>query len=221
MPPLDVAPIYTDAFAKTIYEGMAIIIEENIRSVETTLLGVTCRLYWVKFFYTEINLLRWVDVAAIAAWSDPFRHYIPINSTQLYSTVVNLSTEFRALIYHATGVAAYFYLDMPQLSKEDIILACGCLFSIPTTADPVCNVRLSLFNQPSTTPNNTAVEGEAAYSYSQSDTYIPLALSLLTPISLDDTSSMSLRLRIYQKILLTSSTYVYAKSFWLDTVRTI
>ena len=221
MPPLNVAPIYTDAFVKTVYEGMAIIVEENLHSVETTLLGVTCRLYWVRFFYTEINLLRWVEVSSIETWSDPIRRSIPIASVVGGGTWSNYDTELRFIIDSVGGTNAYSYFCMPDLSLEDIILSFGILFSIAVGAHADSFVKLLLLNQPNTTPNTACLTLDSCISYSQSNTYAALAKTLGTPFSVLSSSSLCLHLQTYQKKNVTAGLYIYVKSVYVDIVRLI
>jgi hypothetical protein len=219
MPTINVAPIYTNAFAKTIYEGFAIVVEEDLHSVKTTLLGVTCRLYWVKFFYTEINVLRWVELTSIQAWTDLQRRTIPCSSVDDATWFINSATEIQRLINSTPGTGYIRYFNIPHLALEDVIYALGCLFSIPTLADPACYCELSIYDQSNTTPFTNAIKLDSVLSYTQSNTYISLAKTCVTPITMNAARSLAMRLDLYQKLLITNSLYIRLKSFYIDTAR--
>jgi hypothetical protein len=221
MPTINVAPIYSDAWAKTDYTGMAIIVEEDKRSIETTLLGVTCRLYWVRFFYTEINLSRWVEVSSIVVWTDLQRRTIPVSSLDISANTVNYATEFARKIDSTPGASYLYSLDLPSFALEDILYGFGCLYSIPTDAHASSYVKIELFDQSNTTPDTAAVSKGAAQSWTQSATYLSLTHSLATPLSMTTAQSLAFSLRVYQKLNGVANLYIYCKSFYADTARLI
>ena len=221
MPTINVSEIYTDAWKKDYYEGIAVIVEEDIHSVETTLLGITCRLYWIRFFYTEINLLRWVEVASIVPWTDTERRSIPCSSVSDSSLLRGYATQLRRLMSTVGGATWTYYVDMPHLSLEDQIIAFGCDFSIPTGVDPASYFRIDIFSHDSTTPNDTYDTLASKLGNTLSDTYIPFSYTIPSPIVVSDHPSLSFRLRFYEAVWPAQSTYMWVKGLYIDTLRLI
>jgi len=221
MPTINVAPIYSDAWQKDWYEGQAIIVEESLRSVETTLLGVTCRLYWVRFFYTEINLSRWVEVSSIEEWTDTERRSIPCSSISDKTLLRGYATQLRQLMSTVGGKLWTYYVDMPHLSSEDQIIALGCEFSIPILSQPSSYVRIDIFSHDSTTPDDTYDTLASKQLSTQSDTYIPLQHTIPSPIIVADHPSLSMRLRFYEDVTGGNTYYMWMKEIYIDTLRLI
>jgi len=221
MPNLDVAPIYSDAWALTDYEGMAVIVEEDLHSVETTLLGITCRLYWVRFFYTEINLSRWVQVSSISDWTNIQRRSIPCSSVSESGLLRGYGSQLRRSASTYAGALWTYYLDMPSLSFEDSIIAMSCNFSIPTSCHADTSVELAIFSHDSSTPDDTYDSLGSYHLHTQSDTYIPMYYTFPTPISPAYHPSLGFRLRIYEKVVDTFTYYIWVKQIYIDTLRLI
>ena len=221
MPTIDVAEIYTDPWTETDYEGMAVIVEEDLHSVETTLLGITCRLYWVRFFYTEINLSRWVEVSSILVWEDFQRRSIPCSWVTDHALMDGYGSQIRRSISSSAGATWTYYLGVPPLSVDDTILRFGCQFSIPTQADATTFVALTLFSHDSSDPNAAANNLADYHLHTQSATYIPFLYTFPTPVIVANHPSLSLRLRIYEKVTDTFTYYIYLKDPFIDIVRLV
>jgi hypothetical protein len=108
---------------------------------------------------------------------------------------------------------------MPPLSYEDTIIRLACNFSIPTQADASSYVALSIFSHDSSTPDDTYDTLADYHLHTQSDTYIGFTYNLPTPITVANHPSLSLRLRIYEKVTDTYTYYIWIKEPYIDIIR--
>ena len=220
MPSISVAPIYTDAWAKTKYEAMATIVQPIPNFPDTTLLGVTCRNYWVRFYYTEINLARWVQISAITTYTDEERVLCALSGATPESSLSNETTEMSFSCPTYVPQDNYGFVPLPDISSDWYLTYFAC--QIAFTGSPVVGTyaRLSLYRMASGTPTTAASEVYGATSTDLGATYHSLNYTISTPYAIRDNYQYSFRIHFYFASMPSVGATAFAKAFRLYRQRT-
>ena len=221
MPTISVAPVYTDPWAKTTFEAQAIVAEKPYWSRTVTLLGVTCSEYWVRFFYTEINLLRWVQDSAITTWAALETRYIPITTAFTAFAFSTYRNECRVLSPVASSQNDNIFCGLTMLRDSDSIVAAGCSIALHTSLYVTSLCRIALLSQASTTPWTAAATLLDAHTHTLSLTYIDYTPTLATPHTPLQGESLSLLIQLYHGVSVGPAVYSYVKDPHVIVARSI
>jgi len=220
MPSISVAPIYTDAWAKTKYEAMATIVEPIPNFPDTTLLGVTCRNYWVRFYYTEINLARWVQVSAITTYTDEERILCALTAATPESALSNQTTELSFTCPASTAQDSYGWIPLPDISSDFFLTYFACQIAFTGSPQTGTYARLSLYRMASGTPTTAASEVYGATSTNLGATYHSLNYTISGGYRIVDNYQYSFRIRFGFVTGVAGACIGYAKTFRLYRERT-
>jgi hypothetical protein len=215
MPSISVAPIYTDAWAKTIYEGQARIVYPLPNSPDVTLLGVTCRLYWVRFFFTEINLPRWVEISAIVSWTDQERIECALAGATPEAYLSNRATEL--LVTTPVGTATDFYaqIPLPPISSDFTLLEFQCRIGFGSIPNAGTLIDLTLYRMTSGTPGTAASAVYTVQSTSLTTTYHVVSKSIPAGYTFIDAYQYGLEIHWHLIPIGAATLSGYAKAFYL------
>lgn len=172
MPPVDVAPIYSDPWTQQHYEGMARLIEAVPDTADKTINAITCRFYCIRFFYTEVNRRRWVEVSAIVTWQDTRDVHLPISGAYTEIQPIHGRTVYRVESAPGAGNIKLAYLDCCPIGIDVKILGMGCTYAITTASDAVSNVTLQLLVHMSTNPAAAQTVLKQAVQSNQTNTFV-------------------------------------------------
>lgn len=191
---MQVAPVYTNAWEKTWYEGQAVLVIAPHWSYSKTLLGVTCTLYLVKFFYTEINLERWIDDADIDTWTDLEQHSLSIAAAFPSTYITNYATELKWERAASTSLILSTYIPLPTYSAEDEIHSISLYFAFTNNVDVGSYVRFELRAMDSLTPAAAPTLYVGAQGPTQPPQYIKLEKIFDPVLSFTPHTQLSLRI---------------------------
>lgn len=221
MPAVDVAPIYSDAWTKQHYEGMARLILAVPDTADKTIGGVTCRLYCVRFFYVVINHRRWVDVADITTWQDTEDRYVPFAIHSGNLPYIDHNTVLRHPATQPAGISVTGYFSCPALAVNEVILGIGISFAIQPTvhADSYVYIQLRLHGETDPTDGSTVLK--TALTYDQAANYAIFYAALPSPHEIESGESYEFRITLFAKEVEEDDGYVYAKAPFVRLERTI
>lgn len=215
MPTIDVCDIWLDAWAKTAYEGKAKIIAPLPDTPSKTINGVTCDLYWVRFWYTEINLRRWLDVSDIETWYDYTDRVMHPHDADPATSFDTYRLYFVELCDNIGGETFSHWWAPRFWTPDDTLLGIGCEQSISTFAHPDSRVRIQLYAHENFNPAFPAVTLLDESSYAQLNTYSLLYFALPTPKKITQLHTLTARIRVTCKQDVDPTAKIYYKAPFL------
>lgn len=221
MPSISVAPVYSDPWVKDHYEGMAKLIEQVVDVADKTLNAITCQLWCIRFFYTEINVRRWVDVAEIDTWQDSLDRLMPLNcgdsTLDFWQSRTCVELEATA---PGDGTTGRIFLSPPLAVGENII-GIGCSHSIPTVCGAASQVSMTLWTHDEDDPTAAATVLHNFDSFAQSNNFVEMYEALASVHEVEP--SFSYTARIFMKAVEEAggNGFLRAKAPFLRLERTI
>lgn len=197
MPSVDVAPIYSDPWTQSHYEGMARLIEAVPDTADKTLNDITCRYYCVRFFYTSVNRRRWVEVSAITTWEDSLDRYASLTPASDMTKHVQSNTAVALISVAMPGATHAFYIGVPALAVDQVILGYGFESRIHTALNVASYVMVDLYDNSADDPVVGPVSLATGTEQNQSDTYIPFYKELAAPHTILAGEGFSFRLVLH------------------------
>jgi hypothetical protein len=192
-----VAPIYTDAWAKTLYEGVAKIVAPIPNFPDTTLLGVTCRNYWVQFFFTEIALQRWVQISSITTYSDLEDYQTSISAARPDSYNTNNDTELCVVCPPQAVTDVDIFIPLPAWSNQFTLARFSCRYACTNSPLATSSLRLSIMRMGSATPATAATEHDYVETQTFTSSYVYLPHDVSPPYTMLDQYQHACRMRLH------------------------
>ena len=221
MPTVDVAPIYSDAWTKQHYEGMARLILRTPDTAEKTIAGVTCQHWCVRFFFTEISMPRWVDVAEITTWQDTEDLILGLHGAEGNADFIWDYTCLRLEATTPEGTTRGRSLSPRPISVERVIVGIGCHYVINTTCHADSFVRMRLWCYTSTNPTAGYSTLADVQTSDQTNSYDEYYHALAASHTVAEGNSFSLSLSLHAVEDGVQNGYVYIKSPFLRLERNI
>jgi hypothetical protein len=191
----NVAPIYTDAWAKTLYEGVAKVVAPIPNSPDTTLLGVTCRNYWVQFFFTEICVMRWVEISSITTYSDLEDYQTSITAARPNTYNTNEDTEICVVNPPVAATDTDIFIPLPAWSNQFTLARFSCRHACTNSPAAQSTLRLSIMRMGSATPATAATEQDYVQTTTFTASYVYLAHDVSPAYTMLDQYQHALRIR--------------------------
>jgi len=113
-----VADIYSDPWAETTLAGTARLVGQPTNPRTETIGAITATQYWVRFSFTEINVLAWVNADNIRTLGDHEQLTVSVIGNSYGYTVLGTGTYIRPGSSHTAGTTWYTYLPCPPMSTH-------------------------------------------------------------------------------------------------------
>jgi len=221
MPTIEVAPIYSDPWTQTVYEGMAQLMLAVPDTPDKTLAGITCRLYCIRFFYTSIDKKRWVEVSAITTWQDSEDLILPVSGAWTQIEPIYARTVWYVEGVPSPGVTKIAYADISPLHLETVIHGFGCTYSILTGSHATCNVTIQLVVHDDADPTNTRTIIKQGVQTDQCDAFVGWYQALDADHEIESGESFALRISMFSMEGNGGDAGVYVKAPFVRVERTI
>jgi hypothetical protein len=218
MPTLQVAPIYADAWAKTNFEAQAVIADKPYWSYAVTLLGVTCSQYWVRFFYTEINLLRWVQDSAIVTLTDEERLLASLTDAVPATYTVGANNELKVPAAIGATFVATIYIPIPKMSNNYTLTRFSCEWAQTGAVLGASNIIGSVCML---APNAPGVGSVVLYSFTANtpgNAYAEVSYTPATPYAFVAGNTYTFRIIMDVRANPVTIGYLWTKNFqfWIE-----